>query len=266
MTKFIVSVFADEKAAYEGSRALQSLDSEGSIVLYSSAVISKDSDGNVQMEDANDEGPIGTATGMLIGSLIGVLGGPAGMVFGAAAGSLTGWLTDLYNVGVDGQFLDDVSTQLAPGKFAVIAEVSEGWTAPLDTRMEQLGGSVLRRGRIDVEDQQIQRDCEATERDLAELEAEWDDAVGESKEKLKAKVDATRDKLQSLQKRATEKVDSLKAESQAKLHKLNEQIEKCNDDFKEKFEKRRNEIKADYEARIQRLKGALSKKPETISA
>ena len=145
MSKFIVSVFDNETAAYEGSRAMLDLHAEGNIVLFAGAVISKDSKGTVQIEDAADEGPIGTATGMLVGSLIGAFAGPAGMAIGAAAGGTGGWFADMYNVGVDGQFLQDVGDLMQPGKSAVVAEIAEGWTTPLDTRIEELGGTVFRR-------------------------------------------------------------------------------------------------------------------------
>lgn len=258
MSKFVVTVFDSEKAAYEGSQAIKDLHNEGSIVAYAGAVISKDANGTVQVEDAADEGPVGTATGMLVGSLIGALAGPAGMVVGAATGSMSGWLVDLYNVGIDAQFLDDVSTALAPGKFAFVAEISEAWTAPLDAKMEELGGTVLRRWRIDVEDQQLEQDIEATNRELDELEEEWDSAVGEAKDKLKVKVDATREKFESLKTRASEKIESLQAESKAKIDTLNERIAAAKDDFKAKFEKRKTEITADYEKRVEKLKKSLS--------
>lgn len=261
MSKFVVTVFENEKAAYEGSQAMKDLHAEGSIVAYAGAVISKEQDGTVKMKDAADEGPIGTATGMLVGSLVGALAGPAGMAVGAATGGMSGWLVDLYNVGIDSQFLDDVSALLAPGKFAVVAEVAEGWTAPLDTKMEELGGTVIRRYRIDVEDQQIERDFRAMDAELTELEEEWNNAVGDAKEKLKAKVDATRAKIDGLKTRAKDKVESLKAESKAKLDKLNEQIAAAKDDMKAKFEKRKAEIKADFDKRIE----ALDKMPATMS-
>lgn len=258
MSKFVLTVFDDEKAAYEGSQAIKDLHNEGSIVAYAGAVIFKDADGVVQVKNAADEGPAGTATGMLVGSLVGALAGPAGMAVGAATGTMSGWLVDLYNVGVDAQFLDDVNALLAPGKYAVVAEIAEGWTAPLDTKMEALGGTVMRRYRIDVEDEQIERDIEATNRELEELEEEWDNAIGEAKAKLKAKVDASRERLASLKARATEKVEALQAESKARLDKLNDQIAAAKADFKEKFEKRKAEITADYEKRTEKLNKATS--------
>ena len=105
--KMIVVVFDNEKKAYEGSKALKDLHAEGSITLYASAVIAKDADGKVTVKQAADQGPLGTAVGLVTGSLIGLLGGPAlgGFLFerlrfpllalfwSAAVLAATAWLT-----------------------------------------------------------------------------------------------------------------------------------------------------------------------------
>tara|TARA_R110002049_G_scaffold4601_1_gene31637 strand:- start:17647 stop:18447 length:801 start_codon:yes stop_codon:yes gene_type:complete len=265
MSKFVVTVFDNEKTAFEGSKAMLELDRNGSIALYAGAVITKSDDGIVQVKDAADEGPIGTATGMLLGSLVGALGGPAGMVAGAAAGSLTGWMVDMYNVGVDVEFLDDIGSLMTAGKSAVVAEVTEGWTVPLDTRMEELGGTIFRRYRIDVEDDQIARDIEATNRELAELDAEWNQSVGETKAKLQAKRDAAKAKLQSLKDKADNKVASLKEEADAKFQKLSDQIAKAEDDAKAKFEQRKEELKSEFDKRIAKLKDAGQQTRESLT-
>lgn len=269
MSKFVVTVFDDEKSAYEGSKAMLELDREGSIALYAGAVITKNADGQVEIKDAADDGPIGTATGMLLGTMAGMLGGAAAVAAGAApgalaagtaagmaGGSLGGWIADVYNVGVDAEFLNDIGALLLPGKAAVVAEVTEGWTTPLDTRMEALGGTVFRRYRIDVEDDQIERDIEATNRELDELQEEWDQASGEAKDKLRAKRDAAQAKLQSLRDRAEQKAAALNQEAEAKLKKLSEQIETATDDVKAKFKKQHETMKADYNQRIAKLKAA----------
>jgi uncharacterized membrane protein len=260
MSKYIVSVFDEEKAAYDGARALGQLYDEGSIAVYEGAVLAKDASGEVRVLDGLEEAPFGTLGGMLLGSLVGVLGGPAGMVMGAAAGSLSGMFMDLNIAGVGDEFLDDVARELSPGSFAVVAEVEEGWTMPLDTRMEALGGTVYRSWRIDVEDAQIERDIEATNREIDELKQEWKQGSDEAKAKLQAKVDAAKAKLQGLQDRAKKKVETLQQEVEAKARKLDEQIAKADGDFKNKLEKARADLKTVYEQRATKLKeaGALA--------
>jgi uncharacterized membrane protein len=265
MSKYIVTVFENEKAAYEGARALLQLDGEGSIAVYEGAVLAKDESGEVRVLDALEEGPFGTLGGMLLGSLIGILGGPAGVLAGAAAGSLGGMLVDLNIAGVNDEFLDDVAKELSPGKYAVVAEVEEGWTQPVDTRMEALGGVVYRSLRMDVEDAQIERDIEATEREYEELKQEWKQASDDAKAKLQAKIDAAKAKLKGLQDRAEQKWESLKQEFEAKIKKLDEQIAKADEDFKKKLEKSRAELKADYEQRAAKLKQAGKLAAEALS-
>jgi len=265
MSKYIVCVFENEKTAYEGVRAVRQLDDEGSITVYEGVIISKDENGAVRIKDSKADGPIGTATGMLLGGLIGILGGPVGVAVGAAAGSLGGLFVDMYNVGVSSQFLDEVTQNLTPGKYAVVAEIAEGWTTPLDTRMEKLGGTVYRSWRIDVEDEQIERDIQATKREFEELKEEWNQATDEAKEKLKAKMDVTRDKIKALDDRANKKAESLKKQTEAKINKLNEQGAKAKEDFKKKLEKTRDELKADYEQRSEKLKKARQLTAEALT-
>ena len=48
MERMLVVVFDDEKRAYEGSRALNQLDGDGSIAIHAASVIEKKADGRRQ--------------------------------------------------------------------------------------------------------------------------------------------------------------------------------------------------------------------------
>ena len=138
MSKFVVIVFPGESQAYQGTRALKELHAEGSLTLYGMAVISKDAQGSLSVKEAADAGPLGTAVGALVGGLVGVIGGPAGVLAGAAGGTVIGSFVDLFGYGVGADFVSKVSTELRPGKTAIVAEIAEYWTTPLDTRMQSL--------------------------------------------------------------------------------------------------------------------------------
>jgi uncharacterized membrane protein len=256
MSKYIVVVFDDEQSVYKGALALQELDNDANITLYEGAVVAKDTEGKVRVIDTQEEGPIGALAGMLLGSLIGVIGGPVGMAVGAASGSMAGLMGDAVRTGVNDDFLVDVMETLTPGKFALVAEIAESWTIPLDSRMEALGGTVFRTWRIDVEDKQIERDIQANRREHQELKEEWNQAVGDAKEKLKAKIQATEAKLQALDERIEKKAETMMKESDAKVEKLNQQIAKAEGEFKNKLEKARDEVKADFSRRSEKLKQA----------
>ena len=61
MSKFAVIIFLNENMAYEGTRALKELHAEGSIVLFSEAVIAKDGAGVISVKDAASDGPLSDA-------------------------------------------------------------------------------------------------------------------------------------------------------------------------------------------------------------
>jgi uncharacterized membrane protein len=137
MDKVVAVVFNDEKQAYEGLRAFRDLHADGSITLYSNAVVAKDPNGTLSVREG-DEVLEGTFVGLLTGSLIGILGGPIGVAVGASTGTMIGATFDLARTGISSDFLQEMSEYLLPGKTAVITEIDEDWQAPIDTRMEAL--------------------------------------------------------------------------------------------------------------------------------
>ena len=256
MDKILVVVFDSESKAYEGSRVLQELQDEGSIDLYSRAVIARDTNGKVEVKQEGDMGPIGTAVGLFTGSLIGLLGGPVGLVVGAGVGISGGLVYDLVNSGVGEDFLYEVGQSLQPGKAAVVAEVWEEWVLPVDTRMEALGGVAFRRMRGEFVDAQIDRDVAALKAELVGLKAERDQATGDAKAKIQAKIDATRVKLQAIQNGIQARIDSSKQETEAKIKSLQEQAAKARGERKSKLEARSAEVEAEYEKRRSKLEQA----------
>jgi uncharacterized membrane protein len=266
MDKMIVVVFDSESKAYEGSKALKELHDEGSITLYASAVIAKDAGGKVTVKEAADEGPLGTGIGLLTGSLIGLLGGPVGVAVGAYVGTFGGMLYDLANVGVGEDFLAEVGRQLQPGKTAVVAEVGEDWSMPVDTRMEAAGGVVLRRGLGDVQDALIERDSDALEAEIAQLKAEYAQAKGDAKAKLQAKIDATKAKLQATHDRAKAALEAARQKMDAKIKSLQEQAAKAKGDAKAKIEARIAEVQSEYKQRTDKLKKAWELTKQALAA
>jgi uncharacterized membrane protein len=266
MSKYVVAVFPDESKAYEGQRAFNALDRDGSLTLYGIAVIGKNADGTASVKDEQDEGLIGTAVGMLTGGLIGALAGPAGIAFGAASGGLLGSVADLNNLGVGADFLDIVGSRMEAGSAAVVAEVEEYWTAPLDTRVEDLGGTVFRRTRADFEDEQFAQEVQAWNDEMDELDAEIQQSSDETKAKLQAKKDAVRKQLEDAREKGSKKISQLQDEQHAKVEKLKKQVVDANAEAKAKIEKRIEEVKAGYQARIAKLGEAGGLIKEALAA
>jgi uncharacterized membrane protein len=215
MDRMLVVVFPNESKAYEGKRALQQLDSEGSISVYAYAVLTKNADGTASVKQGDDVGPIGS-----LGSLIGILGGPVGVAAGAAAGMAAGSALDVNSVRVGADFIDDVQKVLVAPNVALVAEVDEEWTTPVDTRMETIGGNVFRRSLSEVRDKVDDEDTAAMKADLAQFKAELAKAHADRKAKLQEKINQLDTRIQAQLQRGKEKRDAAQRKAQAKVQAL----------------------------------------------
>ena len=209
----------------------------------------------MSVKEAQDDLP-GTAVGSLIGALVGVLGGPAGVLVGLTAGMLLGSVSDLLNIGVGTEFVDKVSRELAPGKAAVIAEIDEDWVTPLNTRMEAIGGSVVREWRSDFEEAEIAKETAAGKAELAQLKAEMAQSGAEAKAKLQKRISEVKAKLDELSGQAQTKLQKLEKDTNAKISALNDQVAKASAENKARIKERLVESRADHDRRAAKLREA----------
>lgn len=253
MDKMLVVVFDTEAKAYEGLRALSDLHREGSLTVYSDAVIAKDASGQVALRQFASIGPVGTLLGGATGALIGLLGGPVAAAVGMVGGALGGAAYDVANLGVGADFVEEVSKRLAPGKAAVVAEIKEEWIAPLNTRMDQVGGIVSRRSRSDVIDLQDERDAAALQHELDQMQKELGQAKSEAKAKLEATIASTQAALKAAEGRAKARVDAMKKSIDTKIQALQDQAFKSTGEAKARLERQIASIKAERDRRGAKL-------------
>jgi uncharacterized membrane protein len=256
MNKMLVAVFDSEPAAFEGLNALKDLHRNGDITLYSSAVIARDKAGKLSVKQAADPGPVGTAVGLLTGSLIGLVGGPVGMAVGASVGGLSGLLFDLDDSGVDATFLDDVSKTLTAGKTALVAEVDESWTTPVDVRLREHGGTVSRRFRAEVVEDQLVRESAAFEANLKTLDDELKQASAENRAAIQKEIDQTKKQLKATKDQAKARLDQAKAQMEARIKALQAQSKGASERAKARIDKRIADARADFDVRSKKLNQA----------
>jgi uncharacterized membrane protein len=218
--RMLVVVFDNETKAYEGKKALLQLDGEGSLSVYAYAVLAKRADGTATVKQGDDSGPVGTLLGTSFGSLIGLLGGPVGLAIGAVSGLAVGGAADLNNARIGEDFIDDVTKTLLPNRVAVVAEIDEDWTTPVDTRMEAIGGSVFRRTLSDVKQTIHEENVAAMNADLAQMKAEHAKAHADRKAKLQEKINQLDSKIQAQLQKAKDRRETLEREAQAKVQVL----------------------------------------------
>jgi uncharacterized membrane protein len=268
MNRVIFVGFDTEQKAYEGDRALHDMHRDGTLTLYNDAVVVKESGGKVALRRAPEAEPVGTLGGMLTGGLIGLIGGPVGAAVGLGTGTLIGAAFDLTKEGVDQDFVEDVGARLEPGKAAVIAEIDEQWQVPLDTRMEALGGKLVRRTQTQIEDAYLEREIETAQKELAVLESETMAEVKGSEtekarkraEKLQAKIDAARRKVLEKEEELARKRQSVKDEGDRKIAVLEAQKATATVESKAALDRRLADLRADYDRRAQRLQEALDRR------
>jgi uncharacterized membrane protein len=249
MNKMLVAIFDSEAAADDGLQALRKLHAEGDITMYAAGVIGKDAKGLVSVKKPMDQGPIGTATGLAVGSLIGLLGGPVGLVIGAVTGTAVGAVRDFWMAGVGLDFIAEAETQLQPGKVALVAEIEEEWIIPVDTALEAVGGEVFRRNRTDMAEAQFDHDLVAFKSEIKELESEASHATGAAKTKLATKLAAVKSRLDGAVHRAKLRADTVKQEADAKAESLKLQLSQATGDVKARIEDRMKRVKSAYHAR-----------------
>jgi uncharacterized membrane protein len=220
MDRMLVVVFNTEVQAYQGRQALLQLDSDGNISVYAYAVLAKHADGTATVKQGDDSGPIGTLLGTSFGSLIGLLGGPVGLAIGASAGVLAGAAVDLNNARIGDDFIDDVTKKLTANKYAVVAEIEEDWTTPVDTRMEALGGTVFRRALSDAKHTIHDENVAAMKADMAQMKAEQAKAHADRKAKLQEKINQLDSKIQTQLQKAKERREAAERQAQAKVQVL----------------------------------------------
>jgi uncharacterized membrane protein len=266
MERMLVVVFENETKAYEGSRALDELDHEGCISIHAESVIQKNADGTVSVKQTEGDFPIRAIAGTAIGSLVGLLGGPIGLAVGATVGTSAGMLRDVYLAGVNADFLEDASAALTPGKFAVLADVSEEWITPVDARMEVLGGSVFRTAREHFEEERRARELAALKAEITQLRAEEAHARADRKARIQAKVDVLSRKLQDKLDQAKQRSEAIKTETDAKINALQQKAVKAQREAKAAINARIAEIKKQYEEASAKLRTATAEQLRKAAA
>jgi len=204
MQRMLVVVFETRDKADEALDALRRLEDASVISVYAHAVVTKSVDATISSDAMRDGAPRPTIGGTAVGSLLGLLGGPMGLAVGAASGLVIGAVTEFARTRVARGFVADVADALLPGTAALVAEINEESTDPVDARMAALGGLVLRRARSDVAESEYERASTTLHaRSLAMNEI------------MKTARKALHEKIQTQVKTALTKLEALKAKAES---------------------------------------------------
>jgi uncharacterized membrane protein len=141
MAYLVVVTFPNEEDAPKARELLKSTEKDGYAKIDDSAVISKDMDGNLKVNNQVSKGAavstlIGGVFGMLIGSIIFPVVGTA---IGAGAGAL---FSKLLGLGIDKKFVQEVQEDLKPGSSALFVKIGGNDPSHVVATLETMHGKV----------------------------------------------------------------------------------------------------------------------------
>jgi uncharacterized membrane protein len=142
MTDFIIVTFPDEASARQGMQVLTDIASNDRFVLRGAGIVTKDDKGRLSMQVLSDNGLRLVAAGTLLGGLAGLSVGLLAAAIMATGGAVSGLGAALTHRGAGERMMEDVARQLQPGSAALVADVETDDVAPLESRMEAVGGTI----------------------------------------------------------------------------------------------------------------------------
>lgn len=166
-----------------------------------------------------------------------------------------GW-RDMLDIGVGFEFLDEVSRKLKVGHWAVVAALDEEWATPLDSRMESIGGIVVRSRREHFCDDQLRGELKSAMADVVQYETDRDKFPEHDTSRLKARVRDARAKLERVAERTETRLGRLRREMEAEVEVLRDPIEDTAD-AKFRKDNRITAVTTQYEARSRKLTETL---------
>ncbi|MBX5469037.1 MAG: DUF1269 domain-containing protein [Thermoleophilaceae bacterium] len=143
MSQLVAIAYDDEANARAAAEDLRTLAVEHQIKLDDIAVVTRDEEGKVKLDQALSPARAGAAGGALWGGLIGLifLMPLLGMAIGAGTGALAGSLADY---GIDDRFMKELGDKLKPGNAALFVLFQHANPDKVLPEVSRHGGEVLR--------------------------------------------------------------------------------------------------------------------------
>ncbi len=267
MSELIVAVFPDQFSAYEGVHSLEELHDAGNATVFATVVLERNADGTASIKRPVREGPVGVGVGALAGAVIGLFGGPVGAAVGGAVGAAAGRLRDYLHQEQREGFIEVMQRELPPGKFAVLAEISEDMIPVIEARMRALGGDLAHRWRDSVIDYAYEKKAQDDTITLADRKARRASVKAQDKAaKLEDEIaDAARE-LQQTEAKTLYRLDNTKEELEAKLAVLQDQATRAAPDVRRRIERRIAELRQQFAEREAKLRRAHELAQEALHA
>jgi uncharacterized membrane protein len=142
--QLIVAAFQDENGAKQALQQLKQAKKEHLIKIENAAVIRKDAQGKVHIDETRDmKGGKGAAIGGVTGAALGILTGGATLAIAGASALVGGLAAKLRDSGFKDDRLRQLGASLRPGSSAIVAIIDHIWVAELERELREAGADVL---------------------------------------------------------------------------------------------------------------------------
>ena len=261
MTNIIVVSFKEEAEAIEALQKIRDLDRYGDITLYEYIMIRKKDDNAYEVLSDKTAGKgWRVLTGTALGGLVGALAGPVGITLGLLTGTTLGAVFDHRNLDFESKFVKKINNKMHPGDIAIIAEVSEGSTAFIDTILKPFNAEITRT-ETDIEyDDYVESQFTDLEDEIEEQRKKLKVATAQEKEKIQTLITdlkvKRKDKMAKVQTKGKSTMHELREKTKAQLKKLQLSLENFDDSVSDNI----TQIKANrLKKRIERQESRLTK-------
>jgi uncharacterized membrane protein len=142
--ELLIAVYPNHEQAALILDTLKQMHQGGTITLIDSALVTKDPDGKVKIEETEElTARKGARRGAIAAGIFGIIYPPS-LIISIAAGSAVGAMSGiLRDTGVKKQRLDQVGKELEPGKSAVVALAEGDWVMRIQSTLQGYDGELV---------------------------------------------------------------------------------------------------------------------------
>jgi uncharacterized membrane protein/sporulation protein YlmC with PRC-barrel domain len=143
--ELVAKIYDDPDAARDALGFVQDLHRRRVLRILDAAVLVKQGDGTLTLDDTKDLKPrTGRVLGAITGGLVGLLAGPVGAVVGALAGlGVGGFAAKQIDRGFSDEFLQGLQEHLQPGTSALVVLVENEWLQSMSDALADDKGVIL---------------------------------------------------------------------------------------------------------------------------
>lgn len=231
MSEFAIMVFPDAASACAAVHSLHELHRDGLALVHGAVLVERDEKGALSVKERRGEVPLGLGVGALVDALLG-----------------------------------RVERELAPGTFAVIAELPEEERGTrVDAAMEALGGTIVGEWDEDSLDDVLTATGDVSAADRVATRAERLAAEAERiSSKLAQVVEGEREKLERAAAELRERLDDAKQELRVRIDAIEERAARAPPELAGRVGRHLAAVRAELGERDQKLERACDLAREAI--